>query len=236
MAEDSNWGEDSLLVKIKKEKNKFAAMSTEEKVDYYKSYYLVPTIIALAVIAFVIYAAKDLTTKKLNLMQGVVINTEVNDKADKYLTENLKQYLKDEMQGKEKNKKATYTPMHFTIVDGEADYSDYKNVMSLDTMIQGKSIGYILCDADGLEYMKNQDVGYDLTEVLTDEEIEKMSDKLIVDYSEYKKENVTIGLNIYGTKLAELLGTNEEDCNLILIDGSDHVERYRKFLDYILYE
>ena len=236
MAEESNWGEDSLKDKLKKEKNKFMALSTEEKVDYYKSYYLVPTLIAFAIVAFVLIFVKDVYfTKRIHLMNGVVINTEVNDKAEKYITDDMKAFLKGDTKGKDKDILVTYTALHFTVEDGAPINSDFKNVMSFDTMLQAGNVGYILCDASGLEYVEDLDVGFDITTVLSEEEKDKLSDKLIIAYSNSLKENVPIGINIYGTKLAKMLGADSEDCNFVLVYDSQYKKNYRKLLDYVLY-
>ncbi|MCR5835876.1 MAG: hypothetical protein K6G88_05170 [Lachnospiraceae bacterium] len=230
MAEESNWGEDSLKVKIKKEKDKFMSLSAEEKKQYYKSYYLVPTIIALVVLLVAGLIIKDVfISKKTQIMQGVVINIEVDDDAGKYLSDNMKKAFGIS----DKKSTVSYKNINFDFIDGEPASNNFNNVMSLDTLIEGKAVGYILCDSEGLEYVKNLDVACNLNDALSEEMLDKISDRLIIAHSDSKKDNIPIGINIYGTKIAKALGIEEKDCNLVLIDESNYTERYDELIEYI---
>ena len=231
MAEDSNWGEDSLGVKIKKEKDKFMTLSADEKKEYFKSYYLVPTIIAIVVLAVAGLIVKDVfITKKTQVMQGIVINTEVSEAAQVLLTKDMEKILG----AGDKKSICSFTSLHFTLVDGEPENRDFNNVMSLDTLLQAETVGYILCDKEGLEYVENLDVACDINDVLSKEQMNKISDRKIVAYSDNKKENIPIGINIYGTKIADALGLEEDDSNLVLIDKSRYVKKYEALVDYIM--
>ena len=57
---------------IKNEKEKWKQMNGKQRLSYYKSYYLVPTVIALIVIIFLINIILDMTVRKKEILVNII--------------------------------------------------------------------------------------------------------------------------------------------------------------------
>lgn len=236
MAEDSNWGEDTLKQKITKEYNKVKVMSFKEKRSYYMTYYFVPTVIAVIIIVVAAIIVHQVFFDKSEIISaGAYLNVEITDEGIDYINTGFTEYIKQ-------NKKDTREKAHANLgtdvtirfdENNEPINSDYQSVMSFNTLVMSGAVDYVFVGENALKYMEIQSYHKDLSEIADDVFLEENKD-LIVYFDEPETgKKIPAAIDISNTEFAKKMIVSPDKVYLLFIDGSNNEQNDKMLLDYI---
>lgn len=162
------------------EKEKWKAMSKEEKKTHFKDYYAVPLLVGLIVVAIAGYLIGDAILGYRNI---VFMATIINDDME---AETLDEFNKDflEYLGYDHKKDRSNVCDGF-IVSGGSGADSVSATEAITSYIYAKQLDAMIADEDTFNHYASLGCFLDLTDILTEEQYEKYSDYIY--YPEIKK-------------------------------------------------
>lgn len=175
----------SLKEKIEVELNKVKQMNRTQKISYFKTYYMVPCIVVIVVIALAIWFIADTVFQKKNVSFGVVYNVNISDETETLLTDGyMERYGYD-------SKKCMTAISRDNLFDGTAQQMDaYSSQMALFAQIAAGEVHYLIVDKSMLDVMQTGGIFASVDEVLSDEMYKNVQDSVVILSDEDGKEYV----------------------------------------------
>lgn len=208
---------------VSNEKRKWKNMNGKQKWDYYKSYYLVPTIVILVIFVIVVdILLQTVILKKDILMSGTVYNhyTELEDEAIDSFQEGYLNYI-----GANKKKEKAYIGYDYITED------DYNSIMILQTTVAAGTLDFLIVDKTSFDYLLNQTVYGDISQYLDTATMEKYKSKIIEAKDEETKTIYPAAIDISDTEYAKkYLGG--EDAYLVFIINTPHPDQMQGLLEF----
>ncbi len=129
--------------KLVDEKEKIAAMDKKQKWSYYKTYYLVPTVVTAFVMVCIIWFLYDAVFSRKNVLYtGALVGCQVSDAGRDYLTEGFREVL-----GGRQGKDSVILSEDLWIAFSEEDVKNYQSMdSSLYVNIAAGDFNYMLID------------------------------------------------------------------------------------------
>ena len=184
-------------------------MTFREKLDHLWTYYywvLIVLALAVMIVCIVVSSARRLSMDVL--IAGVFVNADVGLDGRSYLDE---QYF-EKYGGNAEKQRIELTDIIFQdlSVTEDVGYS-YNATLRLMAMLSAQEVDYIILDKIGLEYYLGQDIFVDLSELLSEEELDRWKDDLI--YLTYEEDEITIpvAININNTAFGQKYLTSDKD-------------------------
>lgn len=232
MAEDSNWGEDTLKQKIDKEFKKFKGLSKEEKKSYYLTYYLVPTIIVVVVIVALAMLIYTMTFgKKESIIVGTLLNVDIAENTEDYLTSGFVEYCN----GEKKHTAEIASRIILSIQeDGSVSDGDYNDVMALSTLVMSGGVDYFIASEEVLPYIEQQCIYMSLEQVVDNEFIEEHKDNIVYFTESSTGNQFPAAYCLKNTELIKEYGLEPENSYIVFVSGGKRAENNKKFLEYII--
>lgn len=223
MAEDSNWGENTLKQRAAIEWNKFKALSGKEKFRYFKAYYMWKTIALFVVIVMTVVFVKNIFfDRKDTIISGALLNAETGKECAELLADGFNEYV-----GAGSRETAKISAPYYVAVDNELDYN---NKMLFSTMIQGNVFDYIITGKEDIEYLLSLHACGNLANVLDEKFLSDNEDRIY--YVEEEGQKIPIAISLAGTKLYTDYELIPKDCYLVFTFESEHKDKAQQFVDY----
>lgn len=192
----------SLKVKIKREKEKMAQMTFNQKLKYFAAYYLKWTIVIVAALVCGIYFLfNNVIFPKNVISSGCGVNVFFTEELKNTLTTGYKDYLGDT----NKRDVSIITDELFNNFGGETQKLDgYSVEMVLYSQVAVGDINYFVINDNGYQWLKNQELCVTLDDVLSEETMKRLSEKDaiinddIIINEKIENKNVAISLNKLG--------------------------------------
>ena len=261
---DSTWEDTkSLARKAAEEKEKFSQMSGQQKLSYFRSYYLLPCVGILLGIFFAGTMIRDIIRGSGEiLISGMLLNTYLTDGADEPLKDDYLEYLGKEgakVKGKARVDLSQYS---MDLTDGEPGAGYIQVEMAVVTRLSAGSVDFILADESAYEYLGSHGMMCDPQEALTKETFEKYRDHIVYrEVAEYipddaetlttetentdqttmaeteKADRTTqiAAFSLAGTRFGEefLKYPEADQAYLVLLPPKKDTTRVERFLDYL---
>jgi len=150
-------------------KKVFQNGTTREKLEYLWDYYKWHFLILILVLSFVISMIYNHATKKEYVLQGYFLNTY---SSEDYSTELTEDYLKEFPIDTQKQDILINTSFYYDLVNS-ADYTSYQTLQVFTAKISAGEVDFIVADVDTMEQLAYNEVFYNLSDVLTAEQMSK---------------------------------------------------------------
>lgn len=157
-------------------KKNLEGMTFGEKVDHIWTYYKeIFFVMAIAGLLLFVFAWTLFAPKKEVVFGGALCNVSMKQSCYYYLTEEYHERI-----GAGNREKVDVASLVFTqpTLVSEVDNS-YKQSMSLISMVEAKTVDYMMLDQYAMEYYIPYELYIDLREIFTSEELESWGDKVI---------------------------------------------------------
>ena len=210
---------------VEEEKQKLSEMTKEEKVDYFKEYYLKMVIVAGVVLVLVIWLLIDIGLGfRRNVITGGVINTTLNEEGKSFLSDDYMSYLE---LGKVTNKV-------YLAPDIFIDDDDPQSYTVLQAELATNTYNYLITDNKGLGFAAQLDVAADLDQVLDSELAQRVSDKKVYRKSGETGTEIAAAIDITDTAFTKNYVEAGDKVYFVITGAPDDYDRALKMLEYIL--
>ena len=208
---------------IEEEKTKLGEMNKEEKIDYFKEYYLKLCIFAGIVLILLIWLLVDIgLNMRHSVVTGGVVNTTLTDEGQMFLGDD---YLKSLELSKLTNK-VYLAPDIFLDDDDPQSYTVFQAELATN------SYNYLITDEKGLEFIVELECLADLDGVLDAETSGQVSDKKIYRKLKESGTEIAAAIDISDTAFAKEY-INSGDNVYFVISGKE--KEYDAGLDMLHY-
>ena len=162
------------------ERAKFGSMTKKQKLDYIKSYYLVPGIVITCVAVMVIwFLLETVILYKETACCGCLLNVKIMDETEEKLTTVMADYLGIDLN---EEKVAISRDNYVDYVNNESTYVDgYATQSTLYTQIAAGEYHYMIIDITALESMGPSGYFATLDEILPQSYMEKLGDRIVYE-------------------------------------------------------
>lgn len=219
----------TLKESIENEKRKWKGMDRKQKFSYYKTYYLVPTIILLVVLIFLVNLVLDITVRRKNVLLDI---TTVNLSDDEAGRNKLEGDLMKYFDGNEKKDIVSIDVQYFS------QNGDPTNTAVMQTKLAGGGIDFFLMDEDGYNALGQfGDLG-NLTDYFSEEELSVWQDKIIyLDYKdEYTDMTYAAAIDLSDTAFAKKYFPSSSKIFFAITGNGEHMDRNSDFLKFLKLE
>lgn len=219
----------TLKESIANEKRKWKEMNGKQKLSYYKTYYLIPTIILVVVLAFVINVILDVTVRKKTPIFSI-ITVNMHDEQD--IVGKISEELLNYLDGNEKKEEIAINEQFYS------ENGDTTTMMVLQANVAANSVDAMIMDESAYKAFGDLGCFEQLDKLLTDEEFSEWEDRMI--YLDYSDEEISItypaAIDISGTSFAKRYYPLQDTVYLSAIINGDNVDRFKEFLDFVAME
>lgn len=211
-------------------KKNMEGMTFQEKVDhiwtYYKELFLVFFLVGVILYA-VIWTL--IAPKEKPLFDGVLCNVSMKQECYYYLTEQYRQNA-----GFEKPEDVSVTSLVFTRPLLVSEVGDsYKQSMALISMVEAKTVDYMLLDLYAMEFYISHEIYMDLRDFFTEEELEIWKDQLIYAVpDDGSSEAYPIAVNV--TEMPFIKEASGEETYLAFAANTERMADCRSLWEFIL--
>lgn len=212
-------------------------MTGKQRVEHIWEYYKEYMFVALMVIVmlFIVFSS---VFKKENeiLLAGALVNVRVSDEGWKYINEDYFAHIGGVDGKQELSISSSFVENLYTSASNFD--TNYNIIMSIVSMVNAKSLDYLLLDQDSMELYLTQDVMLELTELFTEEEIKALGDKVIYLECEDEDGNIVsrmpVAVNIADTRFAQDCMNIEKGCYFAVAVNAPHLDTCRNFWEYLM--
>ncbi|MCR5273781.1 MAG: hypothetical protein K6E26_00300 [Clostridiales bacterium] len=214
---------ESLKTSLSEEKKKLSNMTFQQKLQYFRDYYLIKVLIVLAILLVVVWLAHDIIQNKKIVYAGAGVGIDISEDGNDFLSDGFIKYLGD---GYSK-KKASYGG-NVIFVPTSGDYNESSVEMAFISQLEGDMFQYLLVSKEKYEYFMSFEIFLDLS--------------TLTNYSNYSQSEILSSTS--GTPEAirlsdtmkEKLGVRQDEVYLCFSIKKDHREMNEKMLDYLMSE
>ncbi len=226
MSDEITWKQ-----KIKDEIEKIKAMDAKKRWNYFQSYYLAKTAIAIALILMLISMAYEMKqAAREELLSGCFINADINMDGYQFLTDDYMQHC-----GKSKKDALTYLSLGNTMDfmnENPLDGDSYE--MALIAQISAGDFDYMILDEPAFEHYREVDFYADLEQTLSEDQQKTYAERIVYQKDKDGTNEMAAAIELTGTEFAKAYDVAPEKVYLVFIDVNQDVENNRRLTDYIL--
>lgn len=208
-------------------RQKWDMMNKQQKLEYFKMYYLKFVILGILVVAAIIYTIVTMVTTRDTAISGELVNTSIiKEGYEAYLCEDfLKENGFDE--------KETATAQFGELRDDAS--STYQSTIAIDAKMAAKDLDYFIVDKEGLKQLEDWDYLLDLSTILDEESMEMFSGKTVeLSYNDESLGTKYIGaIDMSDTFFAKTYAKNKDDIYFAVAINSEKTENVVKMIDYL---
>lgn len=175
---------------MKDKENSWKTLSKEQKLIYFKDYYLVKTICILVAVALIVYVCFNLLHKKETSLYVACIDEALQEKEVKKLEQQLEEAL-----GNDGN--------HTLVMIDDSFYTSEDGIHKLEVLLSSKQIDLIIADEETFKQLAAYGFMQDLSQVMDKTTLEENKEKLI--YTAGYKDNDEISFEDKETGQGEVL-------------------------------
>lgn len=208
---------------IENEKKKWKNMNGKQRLSYFKSYYLVPLIVAIVIIAVVVdILLQTVILKKDIIMSGIVFNHELSDEA-------IEAFEHDYIEFVDANPKKEQAGISFNPVSEE----DYTSLMVVQTSVGARTLDFVIVDKMAYEVLNGSMFYANLEEVIDSDRLSQVEDKILTTKDVETGEEYKAAIDISDTSFAKKY-LSGKDMYLVFVVNSTHIEDMPKLFDYFM--
>lgn len=225
---------------MKNELQKIRQMTPGEKWDYFKTYYLVQTVIGVIVLILAVFFIRDMKMGSREVLaSGCLINVAIDEEGFLFLTDGYVDFC-----GKSIKKASVFLSVDNTLdfmPGNPLDKDSY--VMALTAQIYAGEYQYLILDQEAWEHFQASDIYADLAQTLTQEQQEAYADRMIrqtVQSEDGTHTETATALDLAGTAFAKRFHLEPQEAYLVFIETAqekyqdDVIEKKQRIADYIL--
>jgi hypothetical protein len=210
---------------VAEEKEKFSEMTKEEKISYFKEYYLKLCIFAFICLIFLLWFLTDMILSfRHTISTGGVIGAEISEEGTNYLTEDYMKYL---------DKSKVFNKIDFA-PNVYLDKSDSQTVMALQAELATNTYNYLISTETGLDFVADTECLADLNEVLDDEMKNLLADKIVYKKIGESGEEIAAAIDITDTAFTKEYISAGGKVYYIITGKSNDYESGLNVLKYLL--
>ncbi len=210
---------------VEEEKQKLGEMSKEEKIDYFKEYYLKMVIFAVIVLILLIWLLIDVGLGfRGNVVTGGVVNTKLSEEGSLFLSDEYMTYLN----ASKLTKKVDLAPDIFIDDDDPQSYTIFQAELATNTY------NYLITDEKGLAFATQLEVVANLDEVLESDLSQKLSDKIVYRKSGDNGTEIAAAIEITDTAFTKNYVNSGGKVYFVITGNPDEYGKALKMLEYIL--
>lgn len=222
----------SMKESLTKLKQTLAPMTWQQRLDHLWTYYKVVAVIFVIFCIVISLVITGIQNKQIDhLYSGVLVNVPLTDDGMAVFTNDLLLRY-----GSGNGKEVIDLEQLYYGDDSIPDIAENNQdvLLRLTVLAGAQSVDAILCN----EYFLNQFVLYsgygDMRQILSKQQQEKLSDRLVWSKEISDNESYPVALDISGTDFVEHCVSKTDKVYLFFPHSSDNAERNIDFVDYIL--
>lgn len=206
---------------MQNEKSKWKDMSSAQKWDYFKTYYLKSIIIVAIIIAVLVYILLQIFVfRKDDVMSGLVVNHELSDEAIESFEEGYAK-LADINTSRES----------VSIRASNVSDQDYNSIMVVETNTGAGTLDFMIVDKSSYELLNAKSIYSNLEDVLDKDALAKV-DGLVIDTTDVDtNQTYPAAIDISGTEYARKY-LDGRDAYLVFIVSGEHLSDASKVVEY----
>lgn len=216
----------NLKTYIYEEKAKWSSFNREQKIQYFKDYYLLKSVLLLlAIVMITSLLCETVFLRKEIVYSGCAVNIDLDSEAKQILTEEYLNWLGIKAGKHEVSLADCYIDFHPTeqVMDSNYDQS------VLYAQLAVKEYDYLLLDESALTGLVPMEIYDDLTQLLPKEWIIAHEDMLVsLDMAEG---TYPIAIDVSDTVLSD--HSSSEKMYLAFVVTTHHPEKTQQFLEYL---
>ena len=209
---------------IQNEKRKWKNMNGKQRWDYFKTYYMLPTVIILFVlIAVISFIFQAFVFRKVVILSGFIYNQYIDNMDMEALQDDLFSYLDGD------SKEEELTISSYALSD-----SDRNSQLVLTANVSAGSVDFVILDQVAYDIVTIQGLVGPVDEYMTAEDYEKYkaAGKIVTAVEYETQEEFEAGVDISETKLAQKYWPGQK-VYLCYIINSSKTEELEKLLTYL---
>ncbi|MCD8038250.1 MAG: hypothetical protein LUE96_04080 [Lachnospiraceae bacterium] len=222
----------SLSDEIREQNAKLKGAPLKEKLLYFKDYYLLTSVIVIAICAFTFSLAYSIITAPKDTAFAAFFYNDYGDSSSTDLIDGFTEYM-----GIDTSKHSAYIDASMTYSSDFSDYDSYTGLEKAMAVITAQELDVVVGDAQTIDYYARCEFLHDVTDILPEDLLEQFVDSIF--YAELD-DGETIAAGIYVSDAPKL---NEnyyyyEDSGAILsfIVNSNNIDTAIEFLRFIYME
>lgn len=223
---------DSLREELRKEKEKLAGLTARQKLQYFKDYYLVGTLVLAVIIIGVVYTVRtQMDSGRTIVHGGLWANVTADEAGYAFVDGDYFSYMGADAK---KTKSFVSTDQHLYGQDSPDTQDTYAQRMTVITRIAAGELDFVFADGNAFAFFDESHAFADLADILTPEQTEAYADLIVTAVSEEGTE-YPAALRITGTAFAEKYGVRGDDGEVYLgfiVNGND-LDSMSRFTEYL---
>lgn len=221
---------------MQSEKTKWKEMTGRQRLQYFKDYYMLKAIVVVIILAVVVSLIRTITRNSREvLLSGYFINVTADEEFYTKLEDGYFSYR----EGNPKKQQVDLgTDITISPAGNGMTQTDTANKAKVMALISGKLADYMIMDSSEFEEWNMEGVYADLSEVMTDEQLEELAPYLTEVTDEETGNTYPAAIRLDETELAEeydltaLYG--DGSIYLVIMQGAPNLEEMSDFVNYIL--
>ena len=207
--------------RITKEKEKMSKMDRQQKIAYFKDYYLLKCLLVLVLLVAVGWFIKDLVHNSKITYAGVSVGIDVSDPGSVYLTDGFRSSLDEK-----------YSSMNadfggnVLIVPQNGDYTETTIEMAFVSQVNAGMFDYFIISKAKFEYFSEYGIYLDISDIKNDEKYTSLD--FINDH-----QGVPSAVRLPKSALSNLGISEDEEVYLCFAFSKDPSKLNTKMIDYL---
>ena len=213
----------SVNEEIREQRKKLKGAGFKARFEYFWDYYKIHTIVALAVIIFVVTMVRDIANNKPYALYAMFINSSGTD-AQSILQDGFIQYA-----GIDTQKEDVLVDTTANYVSSSLDTTAIATSEKVLALISAKSLDVMVADENTFGHFAGQETFTDLRDVFSEKELSQMDDRIFyidqsyIDYlaSDEYKDSILSGKYDSSNKYAVMVAEYEESLSFPILSPKD---------------
>lgn len=209
-----------------------ADMSLKQKIEHLWTYYKWVLAVAVGVIVLICVIVSSISNKSVTtLYGGTIINAELSAEGEAYLTDSWFEHLG----GVDKKEKVELTTSYYNDLSATQDpEADAAAAMRVTAMVAAKELDYIIMDELSFDYYKKAAIFSSPMEMLSQEQIDQFSDKIVYYTDEEDGASYPVAIDITDTAFVQNCLKASGNVYIAFCGNTGRTERNSAFFNYIL--
>lgn len=214
--------------KEKEEKQKWKELSSKERWQYFKDYYLVKTLVIFGVLAFGLWLLSNIFSPKNETdLYIALINSSSTQEREDEMGKALAELLESEAP-----ENVILDSSYFLELEG-MDQGSLGTIQKLSAQAYSKMLDIVIAGEEEFHYLAEQGYFMDLAEALPTDLYSKLSDRIYLDRAEETEDEKAYGIYLEGLQHFERLGTGMDTPVIGIVANTQRQKSSVRALKYL---
>ncbi len=222
----------SLNDEIREQNAKLKGAPLKQKLQYFKDYYLITTIIVIAVCAFIFALVRAMVTSPDDTAFAAFFYNDYGDSSSTALIDEFTEYM-----GIDTSKHDAYIDATMIYSTDESNYDSYLSLEKAMTVVAAKELDVIVGNSETIDYFARCEFLSDVTQILPDDLLTQFEDSI---YYATLDDGTQIPVGIYVSDAPKLNENyyyyGDAEAIYTFIVNSQNVDTAIEFLRFIYME